>query len=35
MGAALVACPAVLELPHALAESVTMLIVTREGDRRC
>ncbi|MFJ8939997.1 transposase family protein [Streptomyces sp. NPDC102365] len=27
--------PAVLDLPHALVEWVTMLIVTREGDRRC
>ena len=27
--------PAALDLPHALDESVTMLIVTREGDRRC
>ncbi|MBB4902678.1 hypothetical protein FHS37_006775 [Streptomyces griseostramineus] len=27
--------PAALDLPHALAEWVTMLIVTREGDRRC
>ncbi|WP_432190516.1 transposase family protein [Streptomyces sp. Tue6028] len=27
--------PASLDLPHALAEWVTMLIVTREGDRRC
>lgn len=26
--------PAVLDLPHALVEWVTMLIVTREGDRR-
>ncbi len=26
---------AVLDLPHALVEWVTMLIVTREGDRRC
>jgi hypothetical protein len=24
-----------LDLPHALVEWVTMLIVTREGDRRC
>jgi hypothetical protein len=31
----LVACPAALDLPHALVERVTMLIVTREGDRRC
>lgn len=27
--------PAVLGLPHSLVEWVTMLIVTREGDRRC
>ncbi|MER6773118.1 transposase family protein [Streptomyces bacillaris] len=27
--------PAVLDLPHALVEWVTMLIVTREGGRRC
>ncbi|MEU4359627.1 transposase family protein [Streptomyces virginiae] len=27
--------PASLDLPHALVECVTMLIVTREGDRRC
>ncbi|MHC3474879.1 transposase [Streptomyces sp. 7R007] len=27
--------PAVLDLPHALVEWVTILIVTREGDRRC
>ncbi|MGW0858104.1 transposase family protein [Streptomyces sp. NPDC002690] len=27
--------PAVLDLSHALVEWVTMLIVTREGDRRC
>jgi hypothetical protein len=26
---------AALDLPHALVEWVTMLIVTREGDRRC
>ncbi|WP_199820695.1 transposase family protein, partial [Streptomyces sp. NRRL F-2664] len=26
---------AVLDVPHALVERVTMLIVTREGDRRC
>jgi hypothetical protein len=31
----LVPDPAALDLPHALAEWVTMLIVTREGDRRC
>ncbi len=31
----MVPCPAVLDLPHALVEWVTMLIVTREGDRRC
>lgn len=34
-GAALVLYPAALDLPHALVEWVTMLIVTREGDRRC
>ncbi|CAL9338562.1 hypothetical protein SUDANB176_00217 [Streptomyces sp. enrichment culture] len=28
-------CPASLDLPHALVEWATMLIVTREGDRRC
>ncbi|MFB4420580.1 transposase family protein [Streptomyces sp. QL37] len=27
--------PVALDLPHALVEWVTMLIVTREGDRRC
>ncbi|MGW0770796.1 transposase family protein [Streptomyces sp. NPDC002676] len=27
--------PAALDLPHALVEQVTMLVVTREGDRRC
>lgn len=27
--------PAALDLPHALVERVTMLIVTREGDRHC
>ena len=27
--------PAALDLPHALVEWVTLLIVTREGDRRC
>ncbi|GGW56087.1 hypothetical protein GCM10010503_36500 [Streptomyces lucensis JCM 4490] len=27
--------PAARDLPHALVEWVTMLIVTREGDRRC
>lgn len=27
-------CPAALDLPHALAAWVTMLIVTREGDHR-
>lgn len=27
--------PAALDLPHAPVEWVTMLIVTREGDRRC
>lgn len=26
---------ATLDLPHALVETVTMLIVLREGDRRC
>ncbi|MEV5880748.1 IS5/IS1182 family transposase, partial [Streptomyces sp. NPDC052101] len=26
---------AALDPPHALVEWVTMLIVTREGDRRC
>ncbi|MEU2718793.1 IS5/IS1182 family transposase, partial [Streptomyces sp. NPDC007205] len=26
--------PAALDLPHALIEWATMLIVTREGDRR-
>ncbi|GAU71692.1 putative transposase, partial [Streptomyces sp. NBRC 110611] len=31
----MVAYPAVLDLPHALVEAVTMLIVLREGDRRC
>ncbi|MFD5514374.1 transposase family protein [Streptomyces sp. NPDC127051] len=31
----MVACPAAMDLPHALVEWVTMLIVTREGDRRC
>jgi hypothetical protein len=31
----LVPHPAALDLPHALVEWVTMLIVTREGDRRC
>ncbi|MEV6544822.1 transposase family protein [Streptomyces sp. NPDC051665] len=31
----MVAYPAALDLPHALVEWVTMLIVTREGDRRC
>lgn len=34
-GALLVTFPAALDLPHALVEWVTMLIVTREGDRRC
>lgn len=35
-GALLVPCSAVLlDLPHALVEWVTMLIVTREGERRC
>ncbi|MEY9997995.1 hypothetical protein ABIE67_010114 [Streptomyces sp. V4I8] len=27
--------PAAVDLPHALVEWVTMLVVTREGDRRC
>jgi hypothetical protein len=31
----LVIYPAALDLPHALVEWVTMLIVTREGDRHC
>jgi hypothetical protein len=31
----LVPYPAALDVPHALVEWVTMLIVTREGDRRC
>ncbi|MEW2077145.1 transposase family protein [Streptomyces sp. NPDC013433] len=31
----MVPCPVVLDLPRALVEWVTMLIVTREGDRRC
>jgi hypothetical protein len=31
----LVIYPAALDLPHALMEWVTMLVVTREGDRRC
>lgn len=31
----MVTCPASLGLPHALVETVTMLIVLREGDRRC
>jgi hypothetical protein len=31
----LVIYPAALDLPHALVEWVTMLIVTREGERRC
>jgi hypothetical protein len=31
----LVVYPAALDLPHALVEWLTMLIVTREGDRRC
>lgn len=33
--AALVPYSAALDLPHALVEWVTMLIVTREGDGRC
>lgn len=35
LGALLVTYPAALNLPHALVEWVTMLIVIREGDRRC
>ncbi|GGZ76388.1 IS5 family transposase [Streptomyces echinoruber] len=31
----MVPCPAALDLPHALVEWVTLLIVIREGDRRC
>ncbi|MFI1423128.1 transposase family protein [Streptomyces sp. NPDC020731] len=31
----MVTYPAALDLPHALVEWVTMLIITREGDRRC
>ncbi|MGX1952628.1 transposase family protein [Streptomyces anulatus] len=31
----MVICRASLDLPHALVEWVTMLVVTREGDRRC
>ncbi|GAA2629619.1 transposase family protein [Streptomyces vastus] len=31
----MVSYPAALDLPHALVEWVTMLIVSREGDRRC
>ncbi|CAL9620751.1 hypothetical protein SUDANB6_05857 [Streptomyces sp. enrichment culture] len=31
----MIAYPAVLDLPDPLVEWVTMLIVTREGDRRC
>lgn len=31
----MVPCPAVLDLPHTVVDWVTMLIVTREGDRRC
>lgn len=31
----MVPCPAALDLPHARVEWVTMLIVNREGDRRC
>lgn len=31
----MVTYPAALDLPHALVETVTMLIVVREGDRRC
>jgi len=33
-GALLVSSPAALDLPHALVDRVTLLIVTREGDRR-
>ncbi|GAA1569413.1 hypothetical protein GCM10009731_24570 [Streptomyces globosus] len=35
LGASLVIHPAALDLSHALVEWVTMLIVTRAGDRRC
>lgn len=35
LGALLVIHPAALDLPHALEERVTMLIVTRDGGRRC
>ncbi|MBL1121095.1 transposase [Streptomyces sp. 110] len=31
----MVSYPVALDLPHALVEWVTMLLVTREGDRRC
>ncbi|WP_328899954.1 transposase [Streptomyces sp. NBC_00441] len=31
----MVSYPAALDLPHALVEWVTMLLVAREGDRRC
>ncbi|GAU71456.1 transposase [Streptomyces sp. NBRC 110611] len=31
----MVTYPAALDLPHGLVEKVTMLIVPREGDRRC
>ncbi|ROQ76594.1 DDE superfamily endonuclease [Streptomyces sp. CEV 2-1] len=31
----MVSYPAALDLPHALVDWVTILIVTREGDRRC
>ncbi len=31
----MVSYPAALDLPNALVEWVTMLVVTREGDRRC
>ncbi len=31
----MVTYPAALDLPHALVKRVTMLIVTRESDRRC
>lgn len=35
LGASLVTYPAALDLPHTLVEWVTVLTVTREGDRRC
>ncbi|CAK7281312.1 hypothetical protein SGPA1_12105 [Streptomyces misionensis JCM 4497] len=34
-GALLLPYPAALDLPHVLVGWVTMLVVTREGDRRC